>query len=188
MFQVNFKDCNTVDELYQASLAQLALGYVPEYPSYLPHIQEYLKDCNSYRELGTNQGCSTFSVMLSKTPYVEIVDKSFKNYNPQRKIVDEYAATNNIKIVMHECSSLEVKTSVSTDFLLVDSVHKYKHVKKEIALYEPLTKKYILFHDTVGFPDVGKAVREFLDSTNSWSLDFHLDHPNAGYTVIKRNN
>lgn len=186
MYSVNFKNCKTVEDLYATSLEQLAIGYTKAYPSYLPHIQELMSECKSYRELGTNQGCSTCAVVLTNPEYVELIDKSFERYNPQRVLIDDYSKNHNIKIVMHEESSLAVDTDVKTDFLLVDSVHKYKHVIQEIKIYEPLTNKFILFHDTVGFPGVGQAVSEFLDSTKAWKLHYHLDDPTAGYTVIKR--
>lgn len=186
MLKVDYSDCNTVEELYHTSMYQLAKLYTPDYPSYLPHIRELLKSCKTYRELGTNQGASVSSIILSKPEYIELVDINFKNYAPQQSIVESYAKEHSIEIVMHEQSSLTVNTDIKTEFLFVDSVHKYAHVKEEIKLYEPLTTKYIMFHDTVGFPGVGKAVTEFLESTTEWKLYFHLDSKTAGYTIIEK--
>ena len=186
MYQVNYENCTNLKEFFKESMSQLADGYVEEYPTYLLKIQDYMKQCESYRELGTNQGASASAVMLTNPKYVELIDKSFSRFNPSKHLFDQYANDNNIGFMLHEESSVSVKTDIKTDFLLVDSVHKYKHVKKEIELYEPLTTKFILFHDTVGFPGVGKAVQEFVNSNKDWELHFHLDHPQAGYTVTKR--
>lgn len=186
MRKVNYSNCKNVEELYHTSMCQLANLYTSDYSSYLPHIRELLKSCKSYRELGTNQGASVSSAILSNPEYIELIDINFKNYAPQQPIIELYAKKHNIEIIMHEQSSLNVTTSIKTEFLFVDSVHKYDHVKKEIKLYEPLTTKYIMFHDTVGFPGVGKAVTEFLENTLEWKLYFHLDSKTAGYTIIEK--
>ena len=82
-------------------------------------------------------------------------------------------------------SSLDVDTNIKTDFILIDSVHKYKHVSAEIKLYEPLTKKYMMFHDTFGFPGVGQAVKDFLNTSANWKL-IEEQQETPGYMVLER--
>lgn len=185
MRQVNYTTCTTLKELAEQTVQGLSEVYDYEFPEYLRKMPSYLKNCESYRELGTNQGGSASISLLENLKYYEFIDRSFKNYRPQEPILDSYVEGKNIQIVMHEISSLQVETDVSTDFLLVDSVHKYKHVKKEIAIYAPLTNRYIMFHDTHGIPEVYVAVKEFLESTNDWKEIKHYAH-GAGYTVLER--
>jgi hypothetical protein len=185
MRQVNYTTCTTLKELAEQTVQGLSEVYDYEFPEYLRKMPSYLKDCESYRELGTNQGGSASIALLENLKYYEFIDKGFKNYRPQKPILDSYVEDKDIQIVMHEMSSLAVETDVSTDFLLVDSVHKYKHVKQEIAIYAPLTTKYIMFHDTHGIPEVYVAVKEFLDSTREWKEIEHYAH-GAGYTVLER--
>lgn len=185
MRQVNYTTCTTLKELAEQTVQGLSEVYDYEFPEYLRKMPSYLKDCKSYRELGTNQGGSASIALLENLKYYEFIDKGFKNYRPQKPILDSYIKDKDIQIVMHEMSSLEVDTNVTTDFLLVDSVHKYKHVRKEIAIYTPLTTKYIMFHDTHGIPEVYVAVKEFLDSTDEWKEIEHYAQ-GAGYTVLER--
>lgn len=185
MRQVNYKTCTTLAELADQTVRGLSEVYDYEFPQYLIRMPNYLKNCESYRELGTNQGGSASIALLENLKYYELIDKGFKNYRPQQLILDEYVKDKDIKIVMHEMSSLSVETDVTTDFLLVDSVHKYNHVKQEISIYAPLTTKYIMFHDTHGIPEVYVAVREFLNSTNEWR-EIENYAKGAGYTVLER--
>jgi len=185
MRKVNYTTCTTLKELAEQTVRGLSEVYNYEFPEYLRQMPNYLKNCESYRELGTNQGGSASIALLENLKYYEFIDKGFKNYRPQKPILDSYVEDKDIQIVMHEMSSLNVETDVSTDFLLVDSVHKYKHVKREIAIYAPLTTKYIMFHDTNGIPEVYIAVKEFLDTTKEWK---QIEHYNkgAGYTVLEK--
>ena len=185
MRQVNYTECSTLKQLAEQTIKGLSEAYDYEFPEYLRKMPSYLKDCDSYRELGTNQGGSASIALLENLKYYEFIDKGFKNYRPQKPILDSYIADKDIEIVMHEKSSLEVDTDVCTDFLLIDSVHKYKHVKREIEIYGPLTTKFIMFHDTHGIPEVYTAVTEFINSTNEWKEIEHYAK-GAGYTVLKR--
>jgi cephalosporin hydroxylase len=82
-------------------------------------------------------------------------------------------------------SSLDVKTDVETDFLLVDSVHKYNHVIKELKIYASLTKKYIMLHDTTGIPQVYNAVIDFLKNNDIWK-EIEVFKKSAGYVILER--
>lgn len=185
MRQVNYSQCKTVHELAEETITGLSNVYDYDFPEYLRRMPRYLQECSSYRELGTNQGGSAFIAMLENLSYYELIDKGFKNYRPQKIYIDEYVKDKNIEIVMHEISSTALQTNVTTDFLLVDSVHKYKHVKKEIEIYAPLTKKYIMFHDTHGIPEVYTAVQEFLQISNEWT-EIEKYSRGAGYTILER--
>lgn len=185
MQYVNYSNCKNLEEIATSTLLGLSEAYWYEYPEYIRRLSYFLKHCDSYRELGTNQGGSASVALLEKLKYYELIDKSFNRFNSIKSHFDEYQTKNNIEICYREISSLEVKTDIITDFILIDSVHTYNHVTKEIKLYEPLTKKYIMFHDTVGFPRVGQAVRDFLNQTKNWKLiEEQLVTP--GYMVIER--
>ncbi len=186
MYQVNYQECKTVQDHYSKSLKELANGYVEEYVQYLPHIREYMQTCSSYRELGTNQGASASAVFLENPKFVEIIDKSFFRFNPSKKYFDTYAKENDIEFSLIELSSLDVTISRNTDFLFVDSVHKYNHVIQELNLYSPFVNNFIMIHDTVGFPQVGKAVNKFVSNSTTWKIDYHFNHLQAGYTVLTK--
>lgn len=185
MRSVNYTECKNLEEMSAQTIAGLSEVYDYEFPEYLRKMPSYLKMCSSYRELGTNQGGSAAIALLENLEYYEFIDKGFSNYRKQKHLFDNYLEHKHVKVTMHEMSSLAVDTTIVTDFLLVDSVHKYKHVKKEIEIYAPLTSKYIMFHDTNGIPEVYVAVKEFLDTTKEWKQIEHYDK-GAGYTILKK--
>lgn len=185
MQQVDYSKCKNLKDVAATTLTGLSEVYHYEFPEYIRRIPNFLKKCKSYRELGTNQGGSASVALLEKLDYYELVDKSFGNYNPIKHHVEKYCKENTINVVYHEMSSLDVKTDIETDFILIDSVHRYKHVSQEIKLYEPLTRKYMMFHDTYGFPGVGQAVRDFLKTTKKWKL-IEEQNKTPGYMVLER--
>jgi len=185
MKQIDYTDCKNLEEFKQKTIDGLAKVYSEEYVEYLKAMPKYLSFCNSYRELGTNQGGSASVALLQNLNYYEFIDKSFKKFTNNKEIFDTFIAVNNLKCVFREQGSLQVITDIKTDFLLVDSVHKFKHVVREIDLFAPLTSKFMMFHDTNGIPEVYNAVQDFLNRTNDW---VEIEHYNvaAGYTVLKR--
>ena len=185
MKQIDYTDCKNLEEFKQKTLDGLAKVYSEEYIEYLKAMPKYLSFCNSYRELGTNQGGSASVALLQNLNYYEFIDKSFKKLNCNKQIFNSYIEKEKIKCVFRESNSLQVDTDIKTDFLLVDSVHKFKHVMKEIELYAPITNKYIMFHDTNGIPEVYDAVQTFLEKSNSW-IEIERYNIAAGYTVIKK--
>lgn len=185
MQQVDYSSCANLHEIAKTTLTGLSEVYHEAFPEYIRQLPKFLSKCSSYRELGTNQGGSASVAILENLSYYELVDKSFKNFSPIKKHVDAYVKENSIDIIYHEMSSLDVNTNIETDFILIDSVHKYKHVSSEIKLYEPLTKKYMMFHDTFGFPGVGQAVKDFLNSNTNWKL-IEEQKETPGYMVLER--
>lgn len=185
MRQVNYSQCSNLNEMAEQTIKGLSQIYDDAFPEYLRKMPLYLKTCVSYRELGTNQGGSASIALLANLKYYELIDKGFGRYRTQQPLIADYLKNKDIQLVMHEESSLEVITNITTDFLLVDSVHKYKHVKKEIQIYAPLTSKYIMFHDTYGIPEVYTAIKEFLEITIEWKEVEHYAK-GAGYTVLER--
>lgn len=186
MKQVKYTDCMSVEDHYKTSIDKLSDKYVSEYIKYLPHIREYMKRCNSYRELGTNQGASASAAILEIPEFIQLIDVSFSKFAPFEHYFKIFAEKNNIKFDMIEENSLSTKVNESTEFLLIDSVHKYNHVLSELKKYSILTEKYIMIHDTVGFPEVGRAVNDFLQFDNTWRTNYHYNHPKAGYTVLEK--
>lgn len=185
MKQVDYSNCKKLEEFQQTTLKELSKLYSYEYVEYLRVMPKYLSECDSYRELGTNQGGSASVALLQNLDYYEFIDKSFGKFQRNKKLFDTHMSNKNLVCVFREMNSLHVQTNIVTDFLLIDSVHKFKHVKKELDLYAPLTNKFIMLHDTNGIPEVYDAVQDFLQKTKKWNEIEHYSIA-AGYTVIER--
>jgi hypothetical protein len=185
MRKVDYQACITLEHVADATVSGLAAAYDHGYVEYLRRMPYYLSSCRSYRELGTNQGGSTSIAVLANLDYYELIDKSFSNFRMVRSIVEQYVKEHNIKLICHEMSSLEVQTETKTDFLLIDSVHRYKHVMRELEIYASLTNRYIMFHDTHGIPEVGRAADDFLSVNAEWQ-EVERHEQSAGFIVIER--
>jgi hypothetical protein len=100
-----------------------------------------------------------------------------------------------------------------TDLFFIDTWHVYGHLKRELARFAPLTRKFILMHDTEVDAvrgeslrmrmDVGRqmresglprqeierglrpAIEEFLAGNSDWRVGEHFSN-NNGLTVLER--
>ncbi len=102
---------------------------------------------------------------------------------------------------------------IPTDLLFIDTWHVYGHLKRELAHWHSVVRKYIILHDTTvdevhgeslrmgwdtrkqsaesGYPEheirmgIGPAVIEFLREHPEWTLEHKYTH-NNGLTVLAR--
>jgi cephalosporin hydroxylase len=182
---INFSLCKSVTEVQNLFLSNYNNAHGETYIKYLFKIKELLDNCNSYRELGTNQGASAFIAISTKVQFLDLIDISFEGMETNKSILDLYAKDNNKKINYYENSSLDIDINYSTDFLFVDSLHEPNHVKKEIEKYHPLTSKYIMFHDTTLYPKLMPVIKNFLNENSEWEI-LEIENSFAGHTIIKR--
>lgn len=81
--------------------------------------------------------------------------------------------------------NLVTKTLKEYDFVFIDADHEYEGVYKDIALYAPLAKKLLIFHD-IAVPNyehrVIKAIKEY-----KLKFDYEIFAPNSdqGIGIIK---
>jgi hypothetical protein len=125
------------------------------------------------------------------------------------------SATKNLDIVVNYewINNLNLNLTESVDLTFIDTWHVYGQLKRELAKFAPLTKKYIIMHDTTldavrgetirmnwnpqqqsresGFPvneitrGIWPAVEEFLASNREWVLKERFSN-NNGLTVLVR--
>jgi hypothetical protein len=81
-----------------------------------------------------------------------------------------------------------------TDLLFIDTWHVYEQLKQELALHAARVRKYLVFHDTSTYGQVGEAagsrgiwpaIQEFLQNNPQWSLHSHAAN-NNGLTILVR--
>jgi hypothetical protein len=97
------------------------------------------------------------------------------------------------RFVRYHGSSLDFNLIDEADLLFVDSHHTYETVSKELEIHAHKIKKYIMFHDTVAFGEVGEdggkgimfAINEFLEVNPEWKI-VHQATYNNGFMIIER--
>lgn len=182
MLTPNFSQCNTLNEFYDHAKKCFTEQYGPEFLLYYNHINELVKECKSYKELGVLSGGSAAAAILGNPDLelVELVDINFDTIAPHKHLFNEFKG----KLVFNKNSSIDANVPVTeVDALMVDSVHTYKHVSAELKLHAPGARKYIIFHDA-NQPGVKRAIDEFVEN-NPWEYVI-CDNHSFGYAVIKR--
>jgi len=154
---------------------------------HLDTIFKYAKNCDVGIEFGCRTGNSTFALLMGlHTLYscdIEHLDYAYNLINP-------YFGE---RFVRFHGSSFDFDLIDEADLLFVDSYHTYETVNKELTLHGHKIKKYIMFHDTDTFGEIGEdggkgimyAINEFLESNPEWKIVHNVAY-NNGFMVIER--
>jgi len=182
---------------------------------HLPTLYRYATECESVFESGVRGCVSSWA----------FVNGLLHNGKPSRRILlndispcpieNLLSATKNLDIVVNYewINNLNLNLTESVDLTFIDTWHVYGQLKRELAKFAPLTKKYIIMHDTTldavrgetirmnwnpqqqsresGFPvneitrGIWPAVEEFLASNREWVLKERFSN-NNGLTVLVR--
>ena len=180
----------TLEEFHSEITRQQQEAHGAGYNDIHDAIQKYLKDCDSYMELGVHQGGTAAAAMLAKPKSIRLVDiDTSRYYKFLSPIADKWCKEHNIELIVKECSSITLAAVYNSDMLMIDSVHNPSHMNKELALHGGNVNKYILAHDTSMLmgrhDDILFQVLNSYASENGWKV-IERGTENAGYTVLKR--
>ncbi len=190
MINAELGHVKTLEEFHDEITKQQTEAHGKGYNDIHGAIQKYLKDCDTYMELGTHQGGTAAAAMLVKPKNVILVDIDMSRYYKfLSPIADKWCNENNINLTIKQCSSIELGSIANTDMLMIDSVHNPHHMNRELALHGGNVNKYILAHDTsILLGQQNDTLFRVLDEfakTNGWKV-VERGTVNAGYTVIKK--
>lgn len=156
---------------------------------HLPLLAQLASECTHITELGVGPAQSTRAFLLH-----EGIELHCYEFQPMYGIPEffENAKKAGRNVTLHVADTRQVEIA-ETDLLMVDSLHVYEQVQKELELHAPRTRKYIVFHDTSTFADKGEfggkgiwpAIAEFMESHPEWLMVERRTN-NNGLTVIKR--
>jgi hypothetical protein len=161
---------------------------VTDIHEHLPVLSDLTSQCSHVTELGVGWAQSTRAFLRHD------VELHSYEYSPQPGIVDFFVQARNAgrNVTLHIADTRNIQIE-ETDLMLVDSLHVYEQVQKELELHAGKVKKYLLFHDTTLFSDRGEfggkgiwpAIQEFMDSHTEWQLIERRTN-NNGLTILKR--
>lgn len=156
---------------------------------HLPTLYEYAKKCNHVTEMGVRGGNSSRAFLYANPKrYIaydlELFDRVVELFDHSRQLGNDhhYIKSNVLDIEIEE-----------TEFLFIDTWHRYEQLKSELKLHAGKVKKYIAFHDTVSFARNGEgggkgilyAIEEFLDENSNWKI-VHNAKNNNGLMIIEK--
>lgn len=189
---------------------------------HLPTLYEYSKRCESVLELGVRSGVSTFAFIKglsengSNKRQLKSGDLNEISCMLNQAQIITFCREYNIDYTFLQGNDLDIQIPEhvnETDITFIDTWHIYGHLKRELHKFSPITKRYIIMHDTTldgiygetircgwnaqeqsketGIPvfeincGLQKAIREFLEINKNWVVDYETEK-NNGLTILKR--
>ncbi|WP_443647022.1 hypothetical protein [Candidatus Ponderosibacter sp. Uisw_141_02] len=194
MLTAELNHVTSVEEFYSEIRSQQQAHHGEDYCAMHDAIRHYMKDCESYKEIGTHQGGSAAAVMTGayKPKYMELIDINQEKYRWKlQSLAEPYCNTHGIELVVTEANSAAL-SSLSyrrVDMLVIDSLHKRFHMEKELRLHAGYVNKYIVAHDTTIAQDkpldaLFRCLSDFCDRNPRWEI-IERGESNVGYTVLK---
>jgi hypothetical protein len=160
---------------------------------HLPTLKRYTEECEHVTEMGVRWVVSTFAFMMGKPKKLISIDiDPVEKHGIKTEDLIELSKSVNVDFtfVVGDTTKIEIE---ETDFLFIDTLHTYNQLKKELELHANKSKKYIGFHDTTTFAQIGEykevglwpAIEEFLIANENWVI-FEKFENNNGLTILKR--
>jgi len=171
-----------------------ALSQIPsDMNEHMPVLRYYADQCIHVTELGVRKGVSTWAFLSSMAKRVVSVDVNhpdeFGGSLQEMRDASVEAGVDFTFILADDlCIELE-----ETDLLFIDTLHTYNHLTKELALHAGKARKYIIFHDTVHYGEIGvdgqkgimPAIEEFLTEHPEWKIKEDYQN-NNGLRILER--
>ena len=182
---------------------------------HLPTLYKYATECDSIFESGVRGCVSSWALVYGLLNNGKPSPRILLNDITSCPIQDLLDATNDldIRVEFKWTNNLNLNLTDPVDLTFIDTWHVYGQLKRELAKFAPLTKKYIIMHDTTldevygetvrcnwnaeqqsqesGFPvneivrGIWPAVEEFLAANPEWVLKERFTN-NNGLTVLAR--
>ena len=168
---------------------------------HLPTLLRYSQMCDHVTEFGVREPVSTYALMYGKPKKMISYDITpVERFGVNRSYLKSLAMENNVDYEFIEGDTLSI-TIDETDLIFIDTWHEYNQLKRELELHHTKVKKYLIFHDTTTYADIGEnntylgqniinpkglwpAISEFLEENKNWIIEEKYEN-NNGLTVLK---
>lgn len=168
----------SLDDLEPMATLQEAFETIRAIPSSMHEHMDYIYQCASQSfsilEMGVNQGTSCVSLLAGLKPGGEMVSVDIQGPLTPIRFILEWCAgdvrdRNWMFMQSRSISAMRRlhESGWEFDLIFLDTSHTYDDTVEELVLCERLVAPggRILMHDTVSFPEVKKAMEEFLERT-----------------------
>ena len=188
MIQANLDNIFTLKEFNRNIRVQHENAHGEGYCDIHDAIFKYMKDCETYKEIGVNQGGTASAGILTNPKKVELIDTDLSKYNKHlRPLAEGYCKLKKIELKTLEISSDDRRSVTGRyDLMLIDSYHKAWYLRKELSLHAEHINKYIILHDTNFHPNgLRQMAIRFCKENPSWKV-LEEGTKNVGYMVMER--
>jgi cephalosporin hydroxylase len=128
---------------------------------HLPTLYKYATECESVFETGVRGCVSSWALVRGLIRNGKSSRRILLNDISSCPIDKLLSATKNLDIVVKYewINNLSLNMTESVDLTFIDTWHVYGQLKRELAKFAPLTKKYIIMHDTTLDEVYGETIR-----------------------------
>lgn len=132
---------------------------------HIPILYKYAQECDSIAELGVSACVSTWAFikgLYDNGKQRKRLLCSDVRYHPNIEIAKHVAANVGVDMTFMQCNDLDLDVSAADalDMTFIDTWHVYGQLKRELAKFAPLTRKYIIMHDTTIDAEYGESIRD----------------------------
>ena len=191
MINADLKNVKNVEEFHTEIRRQQEEAHGDDYCQIHDAIEKYMKECDSYMELGTHQGGTASAALLCNPKKMRCIDIDLSRYNKFLKpLAEKYAKENDIDFEAKQLDSRSPFAMETVDMLVIDSYHHPSVMDEELRVHGLSTKKYIIAHDTSIIN--GKPSSALYNSLVKYGEKYgwkviERGTTNVGYTVLKKN-
>jgi beta-1,4-mannosyl-glycoprotein beta-1,4-N-acetylglucosaminyltransferase len=184
---------------------------------HLPVLYRYSMECESIFETGVRGIVSTYAFAYGLQQNNSKVKQLLLNdiVECDTSEISALCTLHDITLECIWCNNLHLRFNEMVDLTFIDTWHVYGQLKRELAVFKNVTRKYIIMHDTtidavygesirqgmdittqseqsgIPFEEICKglkpAIDEFLKENTDWDLVEQFEN-NNGLTILKKNN
>ena len=161
--------------------------HLPDIKDHLPMLYRYASLCRHITEFGVRTGNSTAAFLHGGPNKLVSYDiNDFKDYEEYKLMAPE------VEFIFKK-EDTQFNTIEETDMIFFDTIHTYDQVKMELEQHAHKARKFLMFHDTETFGEVGQdgspgimyAIREFMAVNKLWQIDYENKACN-GLLVLRK--
>ena len=145
-----------------------------------PKLHALAKECKHITEIGVMFGRSTVSFLAARPEVLVSYDIKKQEIVNQ---IEKLAGEEHLRFIF-KLDDSRTATIDETDLLYIDSDHTYEQLKIELFRHGDKSRKYIVLHDTAAFPEMRKAIGEFVERGSFQIKEVFVN--NNGLTVLER--
>jgi hypothetical protein len=172
-------------------LHRQALAAPSDIREHFDTLYQLARGCDHVTEMGTRQGISARAFLCAQPEVLVCYDRARHPEVDLLEAAARAAGRPRFQFVQADVRRVEID---ETDLLFIDTWHVYEQLKQELALHAGRVRKYLVFHDTIRFGEIGEApghrgigpaIEEFLWENTAWGRSARQTH-NEDLTILSR--
>jgi hypothetical protein len=155
---------------------------------HVPTLYGLARGLTHITEMGVGRGHSTVAWLMAQPDELVLVDIAYQRVIPT---LERVRGRTLLRLIQADSRFVDMG---DTDLLFIDTTHTYDVLQAELARNGNKARRYLVFHDTTTFGEVGEdrkspglwaAIHNFMACNPHWHVrDRH--HNNNGLTVLER--